>query len=113
MRKIEQFLLELHNLEEAEWCIIDDNGATRIGLYRKGSKVYLDLFARRFYSAIEMSDISRKVYPAKEVPTSEKGMIAFEAVDDPTEFIVLPENFIQKIYGTTIYQPWMEEKLLL
>ena len=38
---------------------------------------------------------------------------AFEAVDDPTEFIVLPENFIQKIYGTTIYQPWMEEKLLL
>ncbi len=99
-----------------EWAVVEETSDTtelKPGLFIEGSRVYVDLYARRFYSTVRLPDIvERKVYPARKV-NAEDGMFVLEAKDAPDKFVVLPKTFINDVFGTTIYGAWMEERLLL
>ena len=114
------FLKDLYNLhgKAVEWAIIeersDDNTAPELkpGLYIKGSRVYVDLCARRFFSTLHFLELQRRVYPARRVNIGQ-GCIALEAKQQPDIHITLSRTFIQDIYAVMRYAGWMEERLLL
>ena len=110
------FLKRLHGLEnkEVEWCIIDeDEDGYALGLSVVGTRLYLDIVARRFRTTVKLPELSRQVYPAVEVPTDEKDTVVFAAKDDPQKKVFMTSTFIDDIYGSMIYQPEMENELLL
>ena len=100
------------------WAIIEEIGIAddahelKPGLYIKGSRVYVDLFARRLYSTISFSEFERKVHVAKKENVGD-GTIVLVAKEDASKYIVLPKTFVADIHNVTRYGQWMEEHLLL
>ena len=122
MRTIE-YLKEIYNLhgKSVGWAIIeekfmcnDGNQTVELkpGLAINGSRVYVDLFARRLYSTIKLPEFERSVYVARK-EKAENGMIVFVAKDDSEKSLLLPKTFIKDIYDVTRYGTWMEDRLLL
>ena len=122
MRTIE-YLKEIYNLhgKSVGWAIIeekfmcnDGNQTVELkpGLAINGSRVYVDLFARRLYSTIKLPEFERSVYVARK-EKAENGMIALVAKDCSGKCLLLPKTFINDIYNVTRYETWMEERLLL
>lgn len=122
MRTIE-YLKEIYNLhgKSVGWAIIeekfmcnDGNQTVELkpGLAINGSRVYVDLFARRLYSTIKLPEFERSVYVARK-EKAENGMIALVAKDGSEKCLLLPKTFINDIYNVTRYETWMEERLLL
>ena len=122
MRTIE-YLKEIYNLhgKSVGWAIIEekfmcnDRNQTvelKPGLAINGSRVYVDLFARRLYSTIKLPEFERSVYVARK-EKAENGMIALVAKDGSGKCLLLPKTFINDIYNVTRYETWMEERLLL
>lgn len=118
-----EYLKEIFNLhgKSIGWAIIeekvmcsDGNQTIKLkpGLAIKGSRVYVDLFARRFYSTIKLPEFERIVYVARK-EKAENGMIVLVAKDDSGKSLLLPKTFINDIYNVTRYETWMEEQLLL
>ena len=118
-----EYLKEIFNLhgKSIGWAIIeekvmcsDGNHTIKLkpGLAIKGSRVYVDLFARRFYSTIKLPEFERIVYVARK-EKAENGMIVLVAKDDSGKSLLLPKTFINDIYNVTRYETWMEEQLLL
>ena len=118
-----EYLKEIFNLhgKSVGWAIIEekvihsDGNQTielRPGLAIKGSRVYVDLFARRLYSTIKLPEFERIVYVARK-EKAENGMIVFVAKDDSEKSLLLPKTFIKDIYDVTRYGTWMEDRLLL
>ena len=118
-----EYLKEIFNLhgKSIGWAIIEEtvmcsDGNQTIelkpGLAIKGSRVYVDLFARRLYSTIKMPEFERIVYVARK-EKAENGMIVLVAKDDSGKSLLLPKTFINDIYNVTRYETWMEEQLLL
>lgn len=116
MEKIE-FLKKLHNLQgkEVEWCLIEETtaGGTsyKLGLSVIGTRLYVDVAARRFFSTVNLREFSRKIYPADEIESQE--VIVFEARDDNEKYIILPPTFLEDIYGVMLYDKSLEGRLLL
>ena len=103
--------------EKNTWGLIVPNGEQNVeykpGLYIKNSRVYVDIFARRYFSTIELKDtITRKIHRAR-LKALQGGYIIIEARDDPSKHIVLGRHFVDDIYNVTVYGEWMEERLLL
>ena len=90
----------------------EEESKLKLGLFIKDSRVYVDLFARRFFSTVNIDILERKVYPARRVSCGD-GNVAFEAKEDTSKNLVFSKNFLQDIYGVTQYGEWMEERLLL
>ena len=122
MRTFEN-LKEIFNLhgKSVGWAIVeekvmcsDGNQTIKLkpGLAIKGSRVYVDLFARRLYSTIKMPKFERIIYVARK-EKAENGMIVLVAKDDSGKSLLLPKTFINDIYNVTRYETWMEEQLLL
>ena len=118
-----EYLKEIFNLhgKSVGWAIVeekvmcsDGNQTIKLkpGLAIKGSRVYVDLFARRLYSTIKMTKIERIIYVARK-EKAENGMIVLVAKDDSGKSLLLPKTFINDIYNVTRYETWMEEQLLL
>ena len=118
-----EYLKEIFNLhgKSVGWAIIEEkvmcNDGNQIielkpGLAIKGSRVYVDLFARRLYSTIKLPEFERIVYVARK-EKAENGMIVFVAKDDSEKSLLLPKTFIKDIYDVTRYGTWMEDRLLL
>ena len=118
-----EYLKEIFNLhgKSVGWAIIEEkvmcnDGNQTIelkpGLTIKGSRVYVDLFARRLYSTIKLPEFERIVYVARK-EKAENGMIVLVAKDDSGKSLLLPKTFINDIYNVTRYETWMEEQLLL
>lgn len=112
-------LKRIYNLDgkSVGWAVIEettrDESKLKPGLFIKGSRVYVDLFARRLYSTVDLPDlIKRRVYAATYIRVDD-GMIVLEAKDDKEKYIVLPRTFIADAYNVTIYSEWMEGRLLL
>ena len=82
------------------------------GLIIKGSRVYVDLFARRLFSAIKLPELERNVYAARKEKAG-NGMITFVVKEDNEKTLFLPKTFINDIYNVTRYGAWMEEQSLL
>lgn len=82
------------------------------GLYIHNSRVYVDLLARRLFSTVELSEISRKIHRARWKAVR-GGYVVIEAREDSDMHIVLGRHFIEDIYNIAIYGAWMEERLLL
>ncbi|MBO6033583.1 MAG: hypothetical protein J6Q22_19380 [Prevotella sp.] len=99
-----------------EWAVIEEvsNSETNLkpGIYIKGSRVYVDLYARRLFSTVELSEFARRIYVAKREKV-DKDHIALITKEDSQKSIVLPRTFVADIYNVTIYGKWMEERLLL
>lgn len=99
-----------------EWAVIEEvsKGGTNLkpGIYIKGSRVYIDLYARRLFSTIELSELSRRIFVARREKV-DKGHIALIAKEDSQKNIILPRTFVADIHNVTIYGKWMEEQLLL
>lgn len=118
-----EYLKEIFNLhgKSVGWAIIEEklmcsDGNQTIelkpGLAIKGSRVYVDLFARRLYSTIKLPEFERIVYVARK-EKAENGMIVFVAKNDSEKSLLLPKTFIKDIYDVTRYGTWMEDRLLL
>lgn len=118
-----EYLKEIFNLhgKSVGWAIIEEkvmcNDGNQIielkpGLAIKGSRVYVDLFARRLYSTIKLPEFERIVYVARK-EKAENGMIVLVAKEDNGKSLLLPKTFINDIYNVTRYEAWMEEQLLL
>lgn len=90
----------------------EEESTLKLGLFIKGSRVYVDLFARRFFSTVNIDILERKVYPAGRVSCGD-GNVAFEAKEDTSKYLVFSKTFLQDIYGVTQYGEWMEKRLLL
>ena len=45
----------------------EEERTLKLGLFIKGSRMYVDLFARRFFSTVNIDILERKVYPARRV----------------------------------------------
>lgn len=83
------------------------------GLYIKNSRVYVDIFARRCFSTVELEDmLTRRIHRARW-KALKGGYVIIEARDDPSKHIVLERHFIEDIYNVTVYDEWMEENVLL
>ena len=135
-----EFLKGIFNLKnkEVDWGVVqettyEDNEKVvehKPGLYIKDSHVFVDLYARRFYSIIKLPEIKREILPAKLLIITEETMFANDDTDDTDDIpsekkavliakdndsikIVLPEDFIEYLFEDTIYNPGMEESLLL
>ena len=114
------YLKDYYNLHGRTigWAVVeetshmDDSRTYKPGLCIKGSRVYVDLYARRLFSTICLEEVERKVYPAKKVNAGD-GMIVLVAKEDSQKYIVLPKTFVSDIHNVTRYEPWMEEQLLL
>lgn len=119
MRTLE-YLKDYYNLhgKAISWAIIeeiskgDDSQELKPGLYIKGSRVYVDLFARRLYSTISLREFERKIHVAKKENVGD-GKIVLVAKEDAGKYIVLPKTFVADIHDGTRYGQWMEEQLLL
>lgn len=98
------------------WAIVEEITSETVelkpGLYIKGSRTYVDLYARRFYSIVKLGSFERKVFPARKVRAGD-GMAVLESKEYPSKYVVLPKTFINDIFGTSIYGEWMEKRLLL
>lgn len=135
-----EFLKGIFNLKnkEVDWGVVqettyEDNEKVvehKPGLYIKDSRVFVDLYARRFYSIIKLPEIKREILPAKLLIITEETMFANDDTDDTDDItsenkavliakdndsikVVLPEDFIEYLFEDTIYSPGMEESLLL
>ena len=119
MRTLE-YLKDYYNLhgKTIGWAIVeeirkdDDSHELKPALYIKGSRVYVDLFARRLYSTISLSEFERKVHVAKKGNVGD-GKIVLVAKEDSNKLIILPKTFVSDIHNVTRYGQWMEEQLLL
>lgn len=114
------YLKDYYNLhgKGISWAIIEEIGRTddshklKPGLYIKGSRVYVDLFARRLYSTISLREFERKIHVAKKENVGD-GKIVLVAKEDAGKYLVLPKTFVADIHDGTRYGQWMEEQLLL
>ena len=118
-----EYLKEIFNLhgKSVGWAIIEEklmcsDGNQTIelkpGLAIKGSRVYVDLFARRLFSTIKLPELERNVYAARKEKAG-NGMITFVVKEDNEKTLFLPKTFINDIYNVTRYGAWMEEQSLL
>ena len=118
-----EYLKDIFNLhgKSIGWAIIEEkimcsDGAQTVelkpGLIIKGSRVYVDLFARRLFSAIKLPELERNVYAARK-EKAENGMITLVVKEDNEKSLFLPKTFINDIYNVTRYGAWMEEQSLL
>lgn len=114
MQKTEDLaqMLLTHLSGEEKMDEYEEERTLKLGLFIKGSRVYVDLFARRFFSTVNVDILERKVYPARRVSCGDDN-VAFEAKEDTSKFLVFSKTFLQDIYGVTQYGEWMEERLLL
>ena len=103
MRTIE-YLKEIYNLhgKSVGWAIIeekfmcnDGNQTVELkpGLAINGSRVYVDLFARRLYSTIKLPEFERIVYVARK-EKAENGMIVLVAKEDNGKSLLLPKTLL-------------------
>ena len=122
--------------KEVEWGIIevtkrengDENIQLRPGLLIKGSRVCLDVFARRFYSLVNRPEISRKIHPAtiqtektglvmidEDDPENEyvEGEMVISAKDNDRMFLVYDDSVFESVFCYALYVPQLEEELLL
>ena len=119
MRTLE-YLKDYYNLhgKTIGWAVVeetsrmDDTHTYKPGLCIKGSRVYVDLYARRLFSAICLKEFERKVYVAKKENVGD-GKIVLVAKEDSNKLIILPKTFVSDIHNVTRYGQWMEEQLLL
>lgn len=118
-----EYLKDIFNLhgKSIGWAIIEEkimcsDGAQTVelkpGLIIKGSRVYVDLFARRLFSTIKLPELERNVYAARKEKAG-NGMITFVVKEDNEKTLFLPKTFINDIYNVTRYGAWMEEQSLL
>ena len=118
-----EYLKDIFNLhgKSVGWAIIEEKAKCsdgeqsvelKPGLVIKGSRIYVDLFARRLFSTIKLPELERNVYIARK-EKAENGMIALVAKDDSEKYLILSKTFINDIYNVTRYGAWMEERLLL
>ena len=120
MSKLE-YLKEFYGLQgkSVHWAIIEEKRASekafnyKPGLYIKGSKVYVDLNSRRFYSIISLSLLERKVYVAQLKVCKRQGIATLIAMDDKDKSIVLPHSFVEDTHNNCRYAKWMEDNVLL
>lgn len=112
-----QEIRKIHNLEkkDVEWAVIKEETPTKVtykpGLKIKNSSLYLDLLARRLFSAADLPEIKRKVYAAEKIDNGE--MVAFVAKDDTGVQVVLPSSFLTDVYLPAWYDQSLEGRLLL
>lgn len=110
-------LKKIYNLQgkRVDWAVIEEKTSVGVtykpGLVIRGSKLYIDLLSRRFYTPLELSEISRKAYPAKRV--KKNGIEVFFAKEDASKNVVLSLGAIQDAYSVAWYTPKMEEQVLL
>ena len=87
-----EYLKDIFNLhgKSIGWAIIEEkimcsDGAQTVelkpGLIIKGSRVYVDLFARRLFSTIKLPELERNVYAARKEKAG-NGMITFVVKED-------------------------------
>ncbi len=69
-------------------------------LWVRGSRQYFDFYSFKFYSEVNLSEISRKVYPAKI--RRENGKIYLTA--EGGREIELPKNYFDKLYERLVYK---------
>ena len=82
------------------------------GLYIKNSREYVDIFARRCFSTVELEDmLTRRIHCARWMAIK-GGYINIEAKDNPDKHIVLGRHFVEDIYNVNVYGEWMEEDVL-
>ena len=116
MKKID-ILKKAYNLQgkTVRWAVIeektDDEVEYKLGLLIKGSRLYVDVIARRLYTALNWPEISRQVYEARVIPSGD--VIVFEDKKDANKRVVMPKTFFEDIYGGTVYDPSLEDRLLL
>ena len=136
-----EFLKELFNLKDkdVEWGVVvettrkdgEEESMRKPGLFVKGSRVFVDLYARRFYSRIDKPEIKREIHPAKLLKEGEgltiirddeeesentiqsDKMAVLIAKDDDRMDLMLTERFVDRIFSNTVYGPWMENALIL
>lgn len=108
-------IYRLHG-KSIEWAVVEEVSKSETnlkpGIYIKGSRVYVDLYARRLFSTVELSEFAKRIYVAKREKV-DKDHIALIAKEDTQKCIVLPRTFIADIHDVTIYGKWMEKRLLL
>lgn len=132
------FLKKVFQLEDkdVEWGIVEEiirqdgkeETEYKPGLYIKSSRVYVDLIARRFYSIVNLPEITRTIHPANLILEGEglniyrededgyyddDDMAVLVAKDNEDIDCLLTSSFVDDIFGVTIYQPGMEEEFLL
>lgn len=100
-----EFLKGIFNLKnkEVDWGVVQENTYEdnekvvehKPGLYIKDSRVFVDLYARRFYSIIKLPEIKREILPAKLLIVSEETMFA----NDDTDDIYKPTGLTRMVYG--------------
>ena len=116
MNKI-KILKQIYNLqgEDVEWVVVEEKTKEettyKLGLSVIGTRLYVDIVARRFFTTVDWPEISRQVYPAKEIPS--RGVIIFEAKDDSEKNVIMPKSFLSDIYANAWYNKSLEGHLLL
>lgn len=113
-----EIIMKMHNLQgrDVHWAVVEEKTANEITSYRpalevKGSTLYLDLLARRFYSPIALPELKRVVHLARRQDVDD--MVAFIAEEDEQKQVVLPSTFLEDAYVPAWYDESLEEGLLI
>jgi hypothetical protein len=110
-----RFLREYFHIprtKKVSWCLVEEKNEKtgdrdiRLGLQIAGSDLYLDVAARRFYTAGTCGPITRNLYPA--IRRSYNHVYWFIAGEQP-----YLSKEVSKTYIADIYYPAMYNKNLL
>jgi hypothetical protein len=86
------------------------NSEFKPGLIIEGSRVYVDLYERKFQIPVVLGSSSRKAHPAElKSGGNDSEYAALVAKEDPSMQIILPSSFVRDIHRQCWYGEWMEE----
>ena len=96
-----------------EWCVVREStpaGAElRLGVALKGTRLYIDVAMRRFFTQVECGAVSRQCFPA--VRTGRKDAYEYRTADGWG--ISRPKRYIRDIYRTARFDAELLEQTLL
>jgi hypothetical protein len=106
-----RFLREYFHIprtKKASWCLVEEKNEktggrdVRLGVQVAGSDLYVDVAARRFYTAGTCGAITRTLYPANR--SSYGYVFWFISPEPPYLSKEVSKTYIADIYYPTVYQ---------
>lgn len=96
-----------------EWCVVKESSnlgtELRLGVALKGTRLYIDVAMRRFFTQIDCGAVSRQCIPAVRLDRKD----AYEYRTAEGWGISRPKHFIRDIYRTARFDAELLESTLL
>lgn len=96
-----------------EWCVVRESSRMgcelRLGVALKGTKLYIDVAMRRFFTQVDIPLIERRCYPAERI--DRKSHYEYRTAEGLV--LTRPKHYIRDIYYATRFDPGLLTATLL